>query len=586
MKLKQINLINEAKTNQKIELAILEEVAGTIEKNYNPYDYNEINAYAVITTPSKKQIKTPLFWYRDYKLVLDTNYTGGPVFIDGEPSNNPNEPHGMQTVEESGDYHYRLRFTTKENGKHNVEVFLETKEGKETLSTVVDVKEGKETNGVVQIDKTNNRFFAFENGKSFVGNGVNMCWYTDGARKITDYEVWLENASKNNINMIRVWMATWGFCLHWGKDYKNFNHRLDRAAYLDKMVSLTEEHNVYFMLTMLNHGQFSPIINSEWDKNPFNKINGGMLTEPHEFFSNEEAKKAYKNEVKYIMGRYSYSQNILCFELFNEVDWTYHLEYNDPIATKDVVEMECKDWHEEIIKVVKENDAYSHLITTSYKGHDGPAYHLDGIDFINPHDYGYESHRCKNVNEVLPTIQKDLYNKINKPVVSSEIGVDWRGGKGSYEQDPSGNFIRQSLYAGYLGGGCAGAMQWWWDSWIHPYNLYPVYKAPGKFASMLNLNGKFELINEVNDNTGINAYVFENRAYGYVYDKEFGHYNVVDRKLTHSAELNLSKGTYLCTIYDSRTLDVISTEELTVEKALTLTIKDFVNDAVFKIEKK
>lgn len=587
VKLNKINLINDAKTNTKIELEVLEETVGTIEKSYNPYDYNEVNAYAVITTPSKKEIKTPLFWYRDYKLVLDESYNGGPIFIDGLPSNNPKEPHGMQSVEEFGDYHYRLRFSTKEAGKHNINVIVETKDSKDTLTTTIEVvKNDKESHGVVQIDKTNNKFFAFEDGKSFVGNGVNMCWYTDNARKITDYEVWLENAAKNNVNMIRVWMATWGFCLHWGEDYKNFNHRLDRAAYLDKMVNLTEQHNVYFMLTMLNHGQFSPVINTEWAKNPFNKINGGMLEKPHEFFSNEEAKTSYKNEIKYLMGRYSYSQNILCFELFNEVDWTWHTEYSDPIPEYKTVEVECKQWHEEMIKVVKENDAYNHLITTSYKGHEGLAYHLDGIDFINPHDYGYESHRRKNVSEELPKIQKDLYNRMKKPVVSSEIGVDWRGGDGSYEQDPNGHFIRQSLYAGYLGGGCAGAMQWWWDSWVHPYNLYHIFDAPGKFAKMLNLNGKFDLLSEGTDLVGINGYVFNDRAYGYVYDKEFGHYNLVDRKLTHTINLSLDNGDYVVTVYNSKTLEIISTEQLTVKKELTFTIKDFINEAVFKIEKK
>src|SRR5690606_12081383 len=96
----------------------------------------------------------------------------------------------------------------------------------------------------------------------------------------------------------------------------------------------------------------------------------------------------YKNQLLYIIGRYGYSDHIMAWELWNEVDWT------DGYKAADVF-----TWHQEMSQFMKENDPYSRLVTTSYKGETGGAYNLATIDYVNPHSYSYYG---LNMNLTLP----------------------------------------------------------------------------------------------------------------------------------------------------------------------------------------
>ena len=46
---------------------------------------------------------------------------------------------------------------------------------------------------------------------------------------------------------------------------------------------------IYLMVSLLNHGAFSTLFNSEWASNPYNAANGGPLATPADFFTNLDA---------------------------------------------------------------------------------------------------------------------------------------------------------------------------------------------------------------------------------------------------------------------------------------------------------
>lgn len=104
---------------------------------------------------------------------------------------------------------------------------------------------------------------------------------------------------------------------------------------MDKVLELAEQKGIYIMLTFINHGQFSTKVNPQWNENPWNKKNGGILTKPEEFFTNTEAKKQFKKIIRYIIARWGYSTNIMSWELFNEVSWTDNYDpENQMLGTK------------------------------------------------------------------------------------------------------------------------------------------------------------------------------------------------------------------------------------------------------------
>ena len=569
-----LNVINEAIVHKKVELSLLEKESGYIKANYNTFDYNKIKAYGVFTSPDRsKQIVAPAFWYRDYEIKLDTNFSTGK---------NDDEPNGMEMVTWTGDYEYRIRFSPSMEGVWSYIIYSEVEGGTltEELTGTIDVaSSNEEYKGLIQIDKSNNRTFIYEDGTTFMPIGENMGWWADNSRKTYDYYVWFNNASKNDMNIARIWMAPWGFCLHWGSSYKDFTDRLNYAARLDKVLEYADDFDMYIMLTLLNHGQFSTTADSTWSENPYNVKKGGILEKPETFFVSAEAKTAYKNELLYIIARYGYSDKIMAWELFNEVDWTDNSSLNA---------VNIKSWHKEMAEYIKANDTYGHLVTTSYKTEYGTSFSLDVIDFACPHSYGYAG---KNICDTLPDVLDKLYKQYKKPILHAEIGIDWQNGYNNYKLDPTGINLRQNSWAGMMGGGAGGAMNWWWDSYVHPYDLYYQFAGAGKYAKLMDLTGEDYTVLRTLDGVskdnrvGLLGYKFDDRIYGYIYDVNWKYNNATGELEGVYVSIPFTNGNYELTIYNATNGREISKSVLQVTDGMAkINLPNFTSDIAFIIK--
>ena len=569
-----INTITATPTvHKKVEICLEERSLGFIKDNYNPFDYDAIHVYGVFTSPTGKEIKADAFWYRDYVISLNSNISTGSV-IEGEPN-------GLELVTLSPDPEYRIRFRPDEAGEWNYRICVKLGENtyEEANGKLQIASSDLEYKGQIQVDKSNNRVFMYEDGTTFMPIGENMGWWTNNSRKTYDYYVWFLNAQKNNMNIARIWMATWGFCLHWGKSIYDLTDRLQYAARLDRTLEYAEQFDQYIMLTLVNHGQFSSQTNAEWASNPYNVAKGGILTKPEQFFTDSEAKRVYKNELRYIMARYGYCDHIMCWELFNEVDWTDNASINA---------VNIKNWHKEMASFIKANDPYNHMISTSYKGEQGLAFSLDEIDYVCPHSYDYKN---KNICDSLPSVHDRLYNQYKKPVLQAEIGIDWENGQNNYRLDPKGVSLKQSCWAGMMGGGAGGAMNWWWDSYVHPYDLYHQFIGAGTYAKLLDLRGadytQLRTLSGVSksDGVGLLGYRFDNRIYGYVYDKAWKYNNNTGELNGINVSIPFSDGNYTLTIYNTSTGNQISSNNITVSGgSVTINLPKFTNDIAFIIE--
>lgn len=576
---------NELLTGEKIEIAIYEVTEGYIEDNYNPFDYTQINVYGIFKSPTGKQIVMPAFWYRDYEIKINTNHSGISS-VGGVASTNENEIQGLESVAwKSEPLHYRLRVSLDEVGEYEYSINVEEYgELVQCVQSKLTVENNKNSNnrGIIQVDSNTNRNFVDGLGNSFIPVGVNLCWWTNNTRKTYDYDVWMQKMNENNINMARLWMATWGFSLHWGKTYNDFSDRLNMAARLDKVMNLADQYDIYIQLCFVNHGQFSSTVNSEWNKNPYNVKNGGIIESPQEFFTNEECKRTYKNEMTYILARYGYSDKIMAWELFNEVDWTDGADSSN--------RLNIYKWHKEMGEYLDSIDPYDHMITTSYKTNTGMAYSLGCIDYTCPHDYGYSN---KNINTNLPNSMASIINKYNKPTIQSEIGINWESGTATAKVDPTGISIRQALWSGLLGGTAGAAMQWWWDSWIHPNNLWTVYNGAGIYAKEMDLTGNLytklaEGTNTTvsNDKVDVMGYLYDDRIYGYIYDNTWWYVNENVADQTTTILINANNGDYELKIYNTVTGEVISTSVVKIENEKFELNITFNEDVAFILEKK
>lgn len=567
---------------EKLELALYENKE-TIAKEGNPYDYNYFKIIGEFTAPSGKKVTQVAFWYQHAEISLNENDLSLPSGISGVASNNPDEPQGREIVTAVGNPHYRIRLLPDEEGLWTYQLKVYKRNSLiETIPGSIKIASGIKTfKGFLKVDETNKRFFTYENGQTYVPIGQNLAWYTSSTRKSVDYDVWFGKMSEVGMNIARIWLATWGFALHWGTSFDNFSSRYASLTRLDNVIDLASKYNIKIILVLLNHGQFSSLVNPEWNKNPWNIQNGGILEHPIQFFTLEEAKQAYKNQLLYLIARYGYFDNLMSWELFNEVD------YVDGAAMGSLA---IKNWHNEMANFIKTNDPYHHMITTSYKGSTGGAFNLSSIDFVSPHSYDYAE---KSILNQLPTVINSVFDEYQKPVLQAELGINWQNGFQSYLADPNGYALHHGLWAGMMGGGVGGAMNWWWDSQIHPYNMYEVFRGAASYAEKLNLTGSdLQLINDVsnlkinNSQLRLLGYHFNNRLYGYLYDGSWtykNYQNITTKLATISFPFN--NGTYQLTYFNPTTGEVISQELININNGICeLNVLSFRFDIAFILE--
>lgn len=248
------------------------------------------------------------------------------------------------------------------------------------------------------------------------------------------------------------------------------NYSKNNSEKLDSLIKLADEYGIKILVTLGYHGQFKPIMdswgaNDEWQRNPYNKKNGGPCETPGDFFINEEARIAYKNYLRYFVARWGYSSVVAGWELWNEIDI---IQRSQNLPENDLV-----SWHAEMSGFLKQIDPYNHMVTTSFShGKSDALWKIKDIDITHTHHYS-------------PTIKfielsKQMSNKFGKPHLIGEYAVDWKGpGFGYTDQDYEEEF-HDGMWRGIFTKTPVLPLSWWWE--YHLDNGHYKYFKPLRIA--------------------------------------------------------------------------------------------------------
>jgi hypothetical protein len=226
------------------------------------------------------------------------------------------------------------------------------------------------------------------------------------------------------------------------------------------------------MLCINHHGQVSSQVNANWSESPYNAANGGMCQNPWDFFSNEAAKNAHKNRLRYILARWGYARSIMTWELFNEVNWTDNFELHRPAIA---------DWHAEMAAFVKNNDPARRPVSTSYgtdETEQPEVWANPDLDYTQRHYYI----NTPNLEVVLAAGVRDNLVRYDKPTLIGEFGLTGDG-TALANTDPTGTHLHNCLWGSLFGGGLGTGMSWWWDSYIEPQHLYYHFRGISEVTS-------------------------------------------------------------------------------------------------------
>lgn len=389
----------------------------------NPFDPAEVDLLVHFLTPTGETHVLPAFYHEENgKPVWKVRYA--PLLV--------------------GDYRYYAAL-----GDHRTEEY--------TFKCVAS-----DANGFIRLSPHDHRYFQFDSGKPYFAVGHNVCW-TD------DYEHYFKRMAENGENFTRIWMIHWNIALEWsGDDYPGLGrYHLGKADWIDRILDLAEQYGIYIMLCLdsfntLRIRQPYPA----YEGNPYAKENGGMLEKPEQFFTNPEARRLFKQRLRYLVSRYTYSPNVLCWEFWNEVDIIERYVSDEAVA-----------WHQEMARYLRQIDPMQHLISTSFantKGDDA-MWQLPEMEITQNHQYGSRD----IAGSVRNWTQRNI-REFHKPHIFGEFGADSSGPK--REKDPDGISLHNGIWAATLSGSAGTAMLWWWDNYIRPNDLYYHFKPLSQFV--------------------------------------------------------------------------------------------------------
>jgi hypothetical protein len=544
----------------------------------NPYDPEEITVDAIFTSPDNRQYKVPGFYYEPFSRKTNGNVE------EIKPNGSPDWRIRF-TPEQVGEWSGQIRVTTKGNQEASVkEAVAEAVVAQKALEFTVTAEPN---HGFVRVDPNQSGYFVFDNGHLYLPIGSNVCWANEynehDKRGMIAYETWFSQMADNGANFARIWLAPWGFAPEW-KDtgLGNYSARQNRAWQLDYLFDLAAQKNIFLMICILNHGQFSSGTNPDWENNPYNVKSGGFLKEPVEFLTDPLARKLFKQKLRYIVARWGYSTHLFAWEWWNEVNLTDGLSEEKALTP----------WLSEMGAYLETLDPYHHMVTNSYssgsRGYES-YWNTKEIDLIQIHKYN-----IYDWAEDMSRTMAECRRYTQKPVMYGEFGMQQ-----AMAIDLKGVHFHEGLWGGLFSGTAGTGMIWYWDLYLEKLDLFHHYRGISKFFAgeelqreglepmVLPSTGKVEAYGLVRANKALvwiksikySYREVENLAFKYGLGK--GEFPEITKAQVTIPDL--TPGTYWLEAWNPATGVMTSRKQVRVTKALVLNLPKFRQDLAYKI---
>jgi hypothetical protein len=439
---------------QTVETFDAIELTADISATYdNPFDPDQIAVDAEVTAPDGRTATIPGFYHAPMR--LETKLNTERLHLAGSPG-------------------FRVRYTPTTPGKYRVLLKITDRSGTAQSSPISFTATKGRTPGFVRVAKDSPHYFRFDDGRSYFAVGENVCW-SGPKTPLADYTAWFKGLGAAGGNWARLWLAYNEKGLEWmpaptpkpgtGTFYGLGRYAQDNAWRLDEIVRLARENGIYVMFCLGTYGEFTEggyFNEGCWISNPYNAKNGGPCAGPEDFWTNPQARKFYKQRLRYLIARWGYSPNLFAWEFWNEVPANSNREA----------------WVAEMAAYLKQHDPNRHLVSTTYGS--PQTWRCPDVDFSMQHMYG----TAGNVTDFTPQIthQARAALPFGKPYLLAEFGIDWQTGDNRWDPKGNGLNMHNGAWASVMSGAAGTSMLWYWDGYVHPLNLYHVLTPVRKFA--------------------------------------------------------------------------------------------------------
>ena len=264
---------------------------------------------------------------------------------------------------------------------------------------------------------------------------------------------------------------------------------------LDSLVQLAENKGIYLMVALGYHGQFNPNmdawgVNDEWQRNPYNKKNGGPCASPAEFFTNDTARKAYKDYLRYFVARWGYSPAVSVWEFWNEVDIVH---YAQKFESKPI-----SDWHSKMAAYLKSIDPYQHPVSSSVCCNDLPGmWDSPYMDIAQIHRYAPTAELKKNTENYITSH--------DKAHIVGEFAVGWQGPGNDYSVERYNEEFHNGMWRGMFTKVPVLPLTWWWDNLMDEKQYFHLKALNVVNERLQKTSGKLEFF-DIKTDSSLEAY--------------------------------------------------------------------------------
>ncbi|MCC7495759.1 MAG: DUF5060 domain-containing protein [Fimbriimonadaceae bacterium] len=424
------------------------DLAGTWD---NVFDPAQVALDAVLRGPQGQTLPVPGFWFRDYR---------------------PEFANGRELLMPLGEPGWRVRCAPPTAGTWQVELTATDRSGQTVRRRGPDLTvTASDLPGVLRPGPHGN-VFVREGGPAVFLIGHNVPTYLTGPQTMADC---FDKMVAGGENFTRLWMYSSRLGLEWAQPVGTY--RLAEAWRLDHAFELARQRDVQLLLCFDTHQDF---IGTRFEQNPYHVSRGGPCQTALDFFTNEQARRLYRQRLRYLVARWGWCSNLVAWEFVNEIEgWSGFDKNQEAVAA----------WHSEMAAELRRLDAYRHPISTSCWTTEGwpTLWQAPGLDFVQSHHYANARvDMAQRAVEICRQKQQDYPGRVH---LFGEMGIHYKFAPGQGDdEDPLGWHLHEQNWAALLAGCASVPANWWHEGYFEKHDLYHRFRGVANFARAVDLN--------------------------------------------------------------------------------------------------
>ena len=408
----------------------------------NPFDSDEIDVQCVFVAPSGRESRVPAF-------IFDRQA-------------------GI----------WKLRFAPRELGRYQGTIMARGKGWQEELPLLSFDVTASPSKGFVVCTAEKPGRLQFETGEMFLP--VSMVLWGSFLSANAEELSQLQPGRINHVRLISNESCFGGAYNIERTGLPLGEYDLERAKNLDRLFERLDALDMYVTFNFLLNTDFR--VTDPWpgfSANPYNAANGGPCKVPSDIFTSPDARRLFKQRLRYTLARWGYSPRLCLWELWAEADVSEGFDSHVESA---------RDWHQEMADFVHATDPYLHPVTSSLSLRSrSAAFENSGIFAIESMDVvATELYNDRDMGQAVHDDAIHTINKYRKPQLCIELGL--AHGMFSDDRDVTGIHMHAALWSSAMSGSSTTPCFWHWSK-IMELQLLPHFAAIAKYLEGENFIG-------------------------------------------------------------------------------------------------